>query len=161
MKSEINALWARVRSLQRKLARELAAYRLDLLSRDLCHRWFVAQSDQKPLPEIQAFIIKVIDAGYRLLPLGAANNYLRDCRRKDIAPDPERCSMSSFPRSRISGLRGPLAEGRTGTTLHMPRPSAPQLERPIGRCYTWSSGRPRNCFQPVIPVQAGIQGLGQ
>ena len=97
MRSEINALWARVRSLQRKLARELAAYRLDLLSRDLCHRWFVAQSDQKPLPEIQAFIIKVIDAGYRLLPLGAANNYLRDCRRKDIAPDPEALLNVIFP----------------------------------------------------------------
>ena len=35
MRSEINALWARVRALQRELARELAAYRLDLLSRDL------------------------------------------------------------------------------------------------------------------------------
>ena len=46
MRSEINALWARVRALQRKLARELAAYRLDLLSRDLCHHWFVAQSDK-------------------------------------------------------------------------------------------------------------------
>ena len=90
MRSEINALWAWVRALQRKLARELAAYRLELLSRDLCHRWFVAQSDdQKPLPEIQPFIRRVIDAGYRLLPLGAANNYLRDCRRKETAPDPE------------------------------------------------------------------------
>ena len=69
MRSEINALWARVRALQRKLARELAAYRLDLLS--------------------QPFIRRVIDAGYRLLPLAAANNYLQDCLRKDTAPDPE------------------------------------------------------------------------
>ena len=89
MRSEINALWARVRALQRKLARELAAYRLNLLSRDLCHRWFVAQSDQKPLPEIQPFIRLVIDAGYRLLPLAAANNYLQDCRRKNTTPDHE------------------------------------------------------------------------
>ena len=89
MRSEINALRSRVHALQRKLARELAAYRLDLLGRDLCHRWFVAQSDQKPLPEIQPFIHRVIDAGYRLLPLGAANNYLRGCRRKETAPDPE------------------------------------------------------------------------
>ena len=89
MRSEINALWARVRALQRKLARELAAYRLDLLSRDLCHRWFVAQSDQKPLPGIQPFINRVIDAGYRLLPLAAANNYLQDCRRKNTVPDPD------------------------------------------------------------------------
>ena len=89
MRSEINALWARVRSLQRKLARELAVYRLDLLSRDLCHRWFVAWSDHKPLPEIQPFIRRVIDAGYRLLPWGAANNYLQGCRRKNTVPDPD------------------------------------------------------------------------
>ena len=97
MRSEINALRARVRALQRKLARELAAYRLDLLSRDLCHRWFVAQSDQKPLPEIQPFIHRVIDAGYRLLPLAAANNYLQDCRRKDTVPEPEKLLNAILP----------------------------------------------------------------
>ena len=97
MRSEINALWTRVRALQRKLARELAAYRLDLLSRDLCHRWFVAQSDQKPLPGIQPFIRRVIDAGYRLLPLAAANNYLLDCRRKKTTPDPDVLLKSILP----------------------------------------------------------------
>ena len=89
MRSELNALWARVRALQRRFARELAAYRLELLSQDLCHRWFVAQCDHKPLPEIQPFIRRVIDAGYRLLRLAAANNYLLDCRRKGDAPDPQ------------------------------------------------------------------------
>ena len=54
MRREINALWARVRALQRKLARELAAYRLDLLRRDLCHRWFVAQSDRSGCPKSRA-----------------------------------------------------------------------------------------------------------
>ena len=97
MRSEINALRTRVRALQRKLARELAAYRLDLLSRDLCHRWFAAQSDRKPLPEIQPFIHRVIDAGYRLLPLAAANNYLRGCRRKDTVPDPDALLNTLLP----------------------------------------------------------------
>ncbi len=97
MRIEINALWTRVRALQRKLARELAAYRLDLLIRDLCHRWFVAQSDRKPLPGIQTFIIRVMDSGYRLLPLAAANNYLRDCRRKDTAPDPDALLNTLLP----------------------------------------------------------------
>ena len=109
MRSEINALWARVRALQRKLARELAAYRLDLLSRDLCHRWFVAQSDQKPLPEIQPFIRRVIAAGYRLLPLGAANNYLQNCRGKDTTPDPETLLSVILPSAgkvRPAGSRG-------------------------------------------------------
>ena len=108
MRSEINALWARVRALQRKLARELAAYRLDLLSRDLCHHWFVAQSDHKPLPEIQPFIQRVIDAGYRLLPLSAANNYLRDCRRKDTVPDPDALLNALLPSSRKYPARGSL-----------------------------------------------------
>ncbi len=97
MRSEINALWARVRALQRRFARELAAYRLDLLCQDLCHRWFVAQSDHKPLPEIQPFIRWVIDAGYRLLPLAAANNYLHDCLRKDTAPNPEALLNAVLP----------------------------------------------------------------
>ena len=89
MMTEINALRTRVRALQRKLARELAAYRLDLLSRDLCHQWFVAQSGQKPLPGIQPFINRVIDAGNRRLSLGAANNYLQDRRRKGACPEPD------------------------------------------------------------------------
>ena len=93
MRSEINAL----RALQRKLARELAAYRLDFLSQDLCHRWFVAWSDQKPLPDIHPFIHRVIDAGYRLLPLGAANNYLLDCRRKGVCPEPEKLLNTILP----------------------------------------------------------------
>ena len=113
MRSEINALRARVRALQRKLARELAAYRLDLLSQDLCQRWFVAQSDHKPLPDIQHFIRRVIDAGYRLLPLGAANNYLLVCRRKTPHPIPTRCSKPSSPRPGNIPPVGPLADGKT------------------------------------------------
>ena len=56
--------------------RELAEYRLGLLCDDLCERWFAAWSDRKPMPGIRPFIKRVMDAGYQLLPLGAANNYL-------------------------------------------------------------------------------------
>ena len=145
MRSEINALRPRVRALQRKLARELAAYRLDLLSRDLCHRWFVAQSDQKSLPEIQPFIRRVIDAGYRLLPLDVANNYLLNCPRKKTAPTPKRSSTPFSPRPRNIPPMGLSADGKiwpapdsylnkgtrasrphqVGTTLHMPSRYAP------------------------------------
>ena len=38
MRSELNALWARVRALQRRFARELAEYRLEPLCDDLCER---------------------------------------------------------------------------------------------------------------------------
>ena len=97
MRSEIDALWRRLRALQRKFARELAEYRLGLISRDLCHRWFVARSNRKPLPKIQTFVRRVIDAGYRLLGLGAANNYLQDCRRKGSDPDPGRLLNAVLP----------------------------------------------------------------
>ena len=97
MRSEIEALWRRLRALQRKFARELAEYRLGLISRDLCHRWFVARSNQKPLPKIQTFIKRVIDAGYRLLPLAAANNYLQDCRRRGTDPDPGKLLNAILP----------------------------------------------------------------
>ena len=97
MRSEIEALWRRVRALQRKFARELAEYRLSLISQDLCHRWFVARSNQKPLPKIQSFIKRVMDAGYRLLGLGAANNYLRDCRRRGADPDPGKLLNTILP----------------------------------------------------------------
>ena len=97
MQSEIEALWRRVRALQRKFARELAEYRLSLISRDLCHRWFVARSNQKPLPKIQTFVKRVIDAGYRLLGLGTANNYLQDCRRKGADPDPGKLLNAILP----------------------------------------------------------------
>ena len=97
MRSELNALWARVRALQRKFARELAEYRLGLLCDDLCERWFAAWSDHKPLPGIQPFIRRVIDAGYRLLPLGAADKYLRDCLRQGDAPAPQVLLHSILP----------------------------------------------------------------
>ena len=89
MMSEINALWRRVRALQRKLAHEPAELRLGRICDDLCERWFAAWSDHKPLPEIRPFIKRVMDAGYRLLPLGAANNYLLDYLRKDDSPNPQ------------------------------------------------------------------------
>ena len=89
MMSEINALWRRVRALQRKLARELAELRLGRICDDLCERWFAAWSEHKPLPEIRPFIKRVMDAGYRLLPLGAANNYLMRCLGKGDSPDPQ------------------------------------------------------------------------
>ena len=87
--AEINALRRRIHTLQRKFARELAEYRLGLLCDDLCERWFAAWSDHKPLPGIRPFIKRVMDAGYRLLPLGAANNYLERCLGKDEAPNPQ------------------------------------------------------------------------
>ena len=68
-----------------------------------------AQSDQKPLPEIQPFIRRVIAAGYRLLPLGAANNYLQNCRGKDTTPDPETLLSVILPSAgkvRPAGSRG-------------------------------------------------------
>ena len=97
MMSEINELKRRVRALQRKFARELAEYRLGLICDDLCERWFAAWSDRKPLPQIRPFIKRVMDAGYRLLPLGAANNYLLDCLHNGDAPSPNALLNTILP----------------------------------------------------------------
>ena len=105
MMTEINELKRRVRALQRKFARELAEYRLGLICDDLCERWFAAWSDHKPLPGIRPFIKRVMDAGYRLLPLGAANNYLTGLSAtKNDAPDPQVLLQAILPRSGTSGL---------------------------------------------------------
>ena len=99
MMTEINALWRRVRALQRKLARELAELRLGRICDDLCERWYAAWSDHKPLPGIQPFIKRVMDAGYRRLPLGAANNYLLNVVLAKMRPPTLRCcSTPSSPR---------------------------------------------------------------
>ena len=49
MMSEINELKRRVRTLQRKFARELAEYRLGLICDDLCERWFAAMVQPQAL----------------------------------------------------------------------------------------------------------------
>ena len=107
MRSELNALWARVRALQRRFARELAEYRLGLICDDLCHRWHVAWSDHKPLPEIQPFIRRVMDAGYRPPPIRAPP--ATTCIvvfAKVTPPTLKCCSTPSSPRP------GPLADGK-------------------------------------------------
>ena len=97
-----------VRALQRRFARELAEYRLGPLCDDLCHRWFVAWSDHKPLPEIQPFIGKVREAGYGLLPLGAAGKYLHNCLREDDSPDPKVLLNAILPPLGKSSARGSI-----------------------------------------------------
>ena len=88
--SEINALWRRVRALQSEIRPRTGRVTVwAFICDDLCERWFAAWSDHKPLPGIRPFIKRVMDAGYRLLPLGAAGNYLYDCLRKDDSPNPQ------------------------------------------------------------------------
>ena len=106
MRSELNALWARLRALQRRFARELAEYRLEPLCDDLCHRWYVAWSDHKPLPEIQPFIRRVIDAGYGLLHWARPENTCTIVFAKVTPQTPKCCSTPSSPRP------GPLADGK-------------------------------------------------
>ena len=97
MMTEINALWRRVRALQRKLARELAELRLGLICDDLCERWFAAWSDHKPLPEIRPFIKRVMDAGYRLLPWARPTTTWRTVFTKMTPPTPKCCSTPFSP----------------------------------------------------------------
>ena len=77
-------LRARVRALQRKMAKEIAIVRLHRLVSEFRLQWFVALTDRKPLPKPQSFGFRVVDAGFRLPTFTAVNRYLERCRGKKV-----------------------------------------------------------------------------
>ena len=77
-------LRARVRALQRKMARELAIVRLRRLVKEFRLQWFVALTDRQPLPEPRSFSSRVVKAGFRLPTFMEVNKYLEKCRRKRV-----------------------------------------------------------------------------
>ena len=91
------ALKARVRALQRTLARELAVVRLRRLAGEFCIESSVGQANGQPPPQPQAFIQRVASAGFRLPSFMAVHNYLERCRVKNILPDREDLLRSLVP----------------------------------------------------------------
>ena len=75
---------ARVRALQRKMARELAIVRLRRLVKEFRLQWFVTLTDNKPLPDPRSFGFRVVKAGFRLPTFMEVNRYLEKCRRKKV-----------------------------------------------------------------------------
>ena len=96
----MRALQARVRALQRILAKELAVVRLRRLSEEFCIESLVDQASGQPPSHPPVFIQRVASAGFRLPSFMAAHKYLERCRVKDIIPDREDLLRSLIPLAR-------------------------------------------------------------
>ena len=96
----MRALQARVRALQRILAKELAVVRLRRLSEEFCTESSVDQASGQPPPLPHVFIQRVASAGFRLPSFMAVHKYLERCRAKNILPDREDLLRSLAPWSR-------------------------------------------------------------
>ena len=110
--NELRSLRARVNALRRKMVHALAIVRVRRIADDYCHRWFVATSNHELPPDPQPFIRRMGKAGLRLPSFAAAHNFLNDCRRKNIDPDPERLVRVLLPWSRR--YSAPLFEQAAG-----------------------------------------------
>ena len=96
----LSSLKARVRALQRKFARELAALRLRRLAEEHCLQSSAARADRQPHPESHAFIRRVVSAGFRLPTFMAVHKYLERCRADNSLPDCEDLLRALIPWSR-------------------------------------------------------------
>ena len=93
----MRALQARVRALQRILAKELAVVRLRRLSEDFCIESLVDQASGKPPPHPHVFIQRVASAGFRLPSFMAVHKYLERRRAEDLLPEREDLLRTLIP----------------------------------------------------------------
>ena len=96
----MRSLQARVRALQRILAKELAVVRLRRLSEEFCIESSVARADRQPPSHPHVFIQRVASAGFRLPSFMAVHKYLERCRFEDVLPDSKDLLHSLIPWSR-------------------------------------------------------------
>ena len=90
-------------------------------SRTFCLEWTVAVSDRQPPPDDHTFILRVVDAGFRLPTFMAAHRYLTRCLAENVVPGVEHllgrpASLGRRPRSRCS-FRRPPCRARPCTRL--------------------------------------------
>ena len=93
----LSSLRRRVDALRRKLAGPLAILRLRRLAAEHSLECTVAHADRKPHPEIHPFILRVVDAGFRLTTFMAVHKYLESCRSQNTLPDSEELLRALFP----------------------------------------------------------------
>ena len=98
--NELRALRSRVNALRRKMVHALYILRVRRIAGGYCHRWSVATSNHELPPDPHRLIQGLVRSGLRLPSLASANNFLHDCRRKNIEPDPERLVHVLLPWSR-------------------------------------------------------------
>ena len=96
----MRSLQARVRALQRILARELAVVRLRRLSEEFCIESSVNQANRQPPSHPHVFIKRVASACFRLSSFMAAHKYLERRRAEDLLPDREDLLRSLIPWAR-------------------------------------------------------------
>ena len=96
----MRSLQARVRVLQRILAKELAVVRLGRLSEEFCIEPSVVQASGQPPSHPHVFIQRVASAGARLPSFMAVHKYLERCRDRNDLPEREDLLRALIPWSR-------------------------------------------------------------
>ena len=96
----MRSLQARVRALQRILAKELAVVRLRRLSEEFCIESSVVQANGEPPSQPHVFIQRVASAGFRLPSFMAVHKYLERCQDRNDLPDREDLLRALIPWSR-------------------------------------------------------------
>ena len=84
----LRSLESRVRSLRKKLTKARAQRVIHPMVDDHCLEWARAKADLKPIPENRSLMLRIVNAGYKLLTLTAGHFYLDRCRRRDTIPEP-------------------------------------------------------------------------
>ena len=77
----------RVRTLERRLAPEVAFIRMRQLADDLCNDWEVALATDCPTPEPQHFIRRVAHAGIKSDTFTKLEQFLDRCREEKKLPE--------------------------------------------------------------------------
>ena len=135
----LSALRARVRALQRKFARELAALRLRRLAEEHCLQSSAARAEP-PTPSrlpshafIRANNYRVASAGFRLPSFMAVHNYLERCRANNSLPDREDLLHSLIPWSPGSQVHPTSAVPGLARRIPLPGKSSKSETKPVTR----------------------------
>ena len=96
----MGSLQARVRALQRILAKELAVVRLRRLSEEFYIEPSVVQASGQPPSHPHVFIQRVASVGARLPSFMAVHKYLERCRDRNDLPEREDLLRALIPWSR-------------------------------------------------------------
>ena len=93
----LSSLRRRVDALRRKLVVPLAILRLRRLASEFSLECTVARADRQPQPESHPFILRVVDAGFRLTTFMAVHKYLGSCRSQNTLPDSAKLLRALLP----------------------------------------------------------------
>ena len=93
----LSSVRRRVDAIRRKLAIPLAILRLRRLASEFSLECSVARADRKPQPESHPFILRVAEAGFRLLTFMAVHKYLEECRSQNTIPESEKLLRALLP----------------------------------------------------------------